>query len=74
MRFIRTMKRIKGIREKMWAGQTAPFFCLRFVSGQQKGPQGAFKTYAGTISVRGPRSCPACHPTLRRPAGRLSSR
>ncbi|MBD0684601.1 hypothetical protein CGA22_08680 [Pseudomonas sp. PSB18] len=31
MRFIRMMKRIKGIREKMWAGQTAPFFCLRIV-------------------------------------------
>ncbi|PCM49678.1 hypothetical protein CP335_10875 [Pseudomonas fluorescens] len=27
-RFIRTMKRNTGNREKMWAGQTAPFFCL----------------------------------------------
>ncbi|KAB0516004.1 hypothetical protein F7R05_01845 [Pseudomonas koreensis] len=26
-RFIRTMKRNTGNREKMWAGQTAPFFC-----------------------------------------------
>ncbi len=26
MRFIRTMKRNTGNREKMWAGQTAPFF------------------------------------------------
>ncbi|AXJ03552.1 hypothetical protein CFN16_05230 [Pseudomonas fluorescens] len=25
-RFIRTMKRNTGNREKMWAGQTAPFF------------------------------------------------
>ncbi|AOE64194.1 hypothetical protein AXG94_21340 [Pseudomonas corrugata] len=33
MRFIRMMKRIKGIREKMWAGQTAPFFCLRIGNG-----------------------------------------
>ncbi|MVV51872.1 hypothetical protein EJA72_27065 [Pseudomonas sp. PB120] len=28
-RFIRTMKRNTGNREKMWAGQTAPFFCLQ---------------------------------------------
>ncbi|PRB55328.1 hypothetical protein CQ009_15505 [Pseudomonas sp. MYb2] len=26
-RFIRTMKRNTGNREKMWAGHTAPFFC-----------------------------------------------
>ncbi|MVW89104.1 hypothetical protein EI969_24735 [Pseudomonas sp. PB101] len=26
-RFIRTMKRNTGNKEKMWAGQTAPFFC-----------------------------------------------
>ncbi|KAB0490214.1 hypothetical protein F7Q95_11205 [Pseudomonas psychrophila] len=26
MRFIRMMRRKKGTREKMWAGQTAPFF------------------------------------------------
>ncbi|AXP01662.1 hypothetical protein DZG01_01185 [Pseudomonas fluorescens] len=68
------MNRIKGIREKMWAGQTAPFFCLRFCSRQQKGPRGAFSRSAGVISVRGLRSCQACHPTLQRPAGRLSSR
>jgi len=37
------MKRIKGIREKMWAGQTAPFFaCDFFNPKKQKGPQGAF--------------------------------
>ncbi|KOY03047.1 hypothetical protein AM274_09520 [Pseudomonas nunensis] len=28
-RFIRTMKRNTGNREKMWAGQTAPFFACR---------------------------------------------
>ncbi|OXR32893.1 hypothetical protein PSUM_12680 [Pseudomonas umsongensis] len=27
-RFIRMMKRNTGNREKMWAGHTAPFFCL----------------------------------------------
>ncbi|AUO45075.1 hypothetical protein C1C98_06265 [Pseudomonas ogarae] len=69
------MKRIKGIREKMWAGQTAPFFCLRFLDPKkQKGPQGAFSTNAGVISVRGLRSCLPCHPTLQRQAAHLSSR
>ena len=29
MRFIRMMKRNTGTREKMWAGHTAPFFCLQ---------------------------------------------
>jgi hypothetical protein len=36
------MKRIKGIREKMWAGQTAPFFACDLAPGNKKGPQGAF--------------------------------
>ena len=31
MRFIRTMKRNTGTREKMWAGHTAPFFACRKV-------------------------------------------
>ncbi|GEM_PF-2269418 len=33
MRFIRTMKRNTGNREKMWAGQTAPFFVFFLVWG-----------------------------------------
>ncbi|TFY92764.1 hypothetical protein DYL59_02035 [Pseudomonas kairouanensis] len=46
MRFIRMMKRNTGTREKMWAGQTAPFFCPQESETHspetQKGPQGAF--------------------------------
>ncbi|QDV97338.1 hypothetical protein FFH90_024775 [Pseudomonas sp. ATCC 43928] len=38
MRFIRTMKRNTWNREKMWAGQTAPFFCLQKSKKARKGP------------------------------------
>jgi hypothetical protein len=47
--FIRMMKRTKGNREKMWAGQTAPFFACR----KAKRPVRAFFENAGVISVRG---------------------
>ena len=47
MRFIRMMKRNTGTRDKMWAGHTAPFFCLQKSATRspetQKGPQGAFQ-------------------------------
>nr|POA14493.1 hypothetical protein C1892_10820 [Pseudomonas sp. MPBD7-1] len=69
------MNRIKGIREKMWAGQTAPFFCLRFLeSGKAKRPARGLFSERWVISVPGLRSCQSCHPTLRRRAERLSSR
>ncbi|AQT92876.1 hypothetical protein B1R45_06225 [Pseudomonas azotoformans] len=66
MRFIRMMKRNTGTREKMWAGQTAPFFCLQesetHLPETQKGPQGAF--WGGdAISVLGLQSYLFCHPT-----------
>ncbi|PPA06106.1 hypothetical protein C4E44_00290 [Pseudomonas sp. MWU12-2312b] len=47
-RFIRTMKRNKGNREKMWAGQTAPFFA----HGKAKRPTRGLFVNAGVISVR----------------------
>jgi hypothetical protein len=39
----------------MWAGQTAPFFLPEEKQNpeKQKGPQGAFSSNAGQISVRG---------------------
>ncbi|PTC19948.1 hypothetical protein C0J26_08115 [Pseudomonas baetica] len=49
MRFIRTMKRNTGNREKMWAGQTAPFFARK----KAKRPVRAFSSSARQISVRG---------------------
>ncbi|AUG06164.1 hypothetical protein CXQ82_06030 [Pseudomonas sp. S09G 359] len=68
MRFIRMMKRNTGTREKMWAGHTAPFFCLQKSKTQaaetQKGPQGAFSGTTEAVSVPGRRSCPFYHPTL----------
>ncbi|PQP05970.1 hypothetical protein C5612_04870 [Pseudomonas frederiksbergensis] len=48
-RFIRTMKRNTGNREKMWAGQTAPFFVRR----KAKRPTRGLFGNAGVISVRG---------------------
>ncbi|PTC30968.1 hypothetical protein C9382_07725 [Pseudomonas aylmerensis] len=75
MRFIRTMKRNTGTREKMWAGHTAPFFCLQESESRhpetQKGPQGAFLEGGDAISVRGPQSYLSCHPTLPHPASGL---
>ncbi|KAE9645276.1 hypothetical protein EJA70_11275 [Pseudomonas sp. PB103] len=59
------MKRNTGNREKMWAGQTAPFFCpqksqrrrvgdsVEGIAQKQKRPLRAFFSDAGQISVRG---------------------
>ncbi|EPJ95977.1 hypothetical protein CFII68_05839 [Pseudomonas sp. CFII68] len=47
-RFIRMMKRIKGIREKMWAGQTAPFFARDFlIRKSKKARKGPFRRTQG---------------------------
>ncbi|ATE76035.1 hypothetical protein C1X67_07660 [Pseudomonas sp. FW305-62] len=68
MRFIRTMKRNTWNREKMWAGQTAPFFACR----KAKRPARGLFGNAREISVRGVRSCLACHPIQRNRAMDLS--
>ncbi|KAA0946709.1 hypothetical protein FQ186_06495 [Pseudomonas sp. ANT_H14] len=58
MRFIRMMKRNTGTREKMWAGQTAPFFCPQKSNSlflkckkARKGPFGGLRRYQRSRSL-----------------------
>ncbi|KAE9652632.1 hypothetical protein EJD88_16360 [Pseudomonas sp. PB105] len=79
MRFIRMMKRNTGTREKMWAGHTAPFFCLRkskcLPPECKKAPvKGAFSVGQRRFSALVAQFCWACHPIQRHPASDLCAR